>query len=1237
LCFNHGVVDIDVGGSGGLLDSLSYEWTQPLGGASSPLSYSGQYSYQKPVYFWGFPNTNLPFPRGFHLDPATGDMSFRPMKIEQTVMAIKVTEWRRDSTGVMRNIGQIRRDIQIIVMSCPNNNTPVLGGPYYKEVCATQTVNFSIQTNDYDTKDTLLISWNGAIPGAIWGDNNKMVKHPTGTLSWTPGEQHASPIPYVFTVTVKDDACPVNGSSTRAYQILVKPLPKATISVIDSGCGDYYLYAQAVVGLGASFTWVGNFNPGFVYAGPGMHYKFGGPGKYPYTLQVEAQQCQRVYFDTIEVDTFLTLALTEDLDICYGDTADLVAGYFYNTGDVGFTWNTGDTSQTIRYRAHADTTFSVSITDTMGCIASDSVRINMHHLPSVDLGPDRRLCTYSTEVIPVTYSFDESALKTISWYDKSNSLIMSGQTSQITISDSGNWRCVVEDTLGCINEDDIKAVVSPELRAYAAGAVICYGDTAVLTAQTTGSGTSNVAYHWYNKSNNNLVGVTQTVHLMPATTTDYKLLVKETIDGVTCKDSFSLRVRVNPLPEVQWSPIPERCLDGSMLSLNNYISTNPLFSTKTWSSPSDGLISAYPGDKFHPLLGGPGSHKVVVTLENPTTGCISKDSNFVVINPLPNPDAGLDVEICTGDGKYPLTGTPVIPNGDWRSIEGVGVEGTPGSYQFNPTASGVSDGISYHCVYHYTDVKGCENEDTVKITVYETPVVDAGSDRNVCVGSGTVNLGGDPVGGVWSGPGVNATMSTFDPSTAGGVGDYELTYTYKNVICEETDKMTIHVHPLPTITVGTRTGITTFCSNYNLQELVATPEGGSWTGPSGAIQYDKFFDPGIVGGVTTTYDLTYTYADAYGCENSKVLQVTVKPAPSVSIDETATSLCYPEQYTVSATYDANAADGVMWYIDPDSAGGNYVGSVTSTSVGYLPSVSDLNRLYFWLHIQTTHGDNVCAPAYDSIRVNMSAIPSAGFSLDPVEGCNPHTVNFSDTSSISVGHIVGWEWNFGDGNTSTDQHPSHTYLSPGEYSIKLRVRSNADCIDEQTEYAYSRIVPEAGFIPDPELVLLSAPVIKFTNVTQGETPGIKYSWLFAPQMESSTERDPEYKFRDTGTHKVILYAENEFGCKDTAERYVVIMPDVLAYVPSAFSPNGSGPEGNNIFKVQIDGFSEFELKVFSQWGELLYESYDYENHGWDGTYLNSDEQVPMDVYVYVMKVKGLDGIDYKYSGTVTLFR
>ena len=64
---------------------------------------------------------------------------------------------------------------------------------------------------------------------------------------------------------------------------------------------------------------------------------------------------------------------------------------------------------------------------------------------------------------------------------------------------------------------------------------------------------------------------------------------------------------------------------------------------------------------------------------------------------------------------------------------------------------------------------------------------------------------------------------------------------------------------------------------------------------------------------------------------------------------------------------------------------------------------------------------------------------------------------------------------------------------------------------------------------------------------------------------------------------------------------------------------------------------FEIKVFDRWGQLMYESDNLKTHGWAGTYLGSSEMAPMDVYVYTVKVKGLDGIDYKYTGSVTLLR
>ena len=59
----------------------------------------------------------------------------------------------------------------------------------------------------------------------------------------------------------------------------------------------------------------------------------------------------------------------------------------------------------------------------------------------------------------------------------------------------------------------------------------------------------------------------------------------------------------------------------------------------------------------------------------------------------------------------------------------------------------------------------------------------------------------------------------------------------------------------------------------------------------------------------------------------------------------------------------------------------------------------------------------------------------GFNAYPLQGQAPLTVNFQDTT---VGGATGWSWAFGDGGTSTVQNPTHTYSTPGTYSVVLTV-------------------------------------------------------------------------------------------------------------------------------------------------------------------------------------------------------
>jgi len=95
----------------------------------------------------------------------------------------------------------------------------------------------------------------------------------------------------------------------------------------------------------------------------------------------------------------------------------------------------------------------------------------------------------------------------------------------------------------------------------------------------------------------------------------------------------------------------------------------------------------------------------------------------------------------------------------------------------------------------------------------------------------------------------------------------------------------------------------------------------------------------------------------------------------------------------------------------------------------------------------------------SVQVTQEGIvidpPVAAFIATPTSGVVPLTVQFTDQSTNTP---TSWNWDFGDQNTSTEQHPSHAYQNPGTYTVALEV-SNDGGDDTETKVDYITVVPE----------------------------------------------------------------------------------------------------------------------------------------------------------------------------------
>lgn len=98
--------------------------------------------------------------------------------------------------------------------------------------------------------------------------------------------------------------------------------------------------------------------------------------------------------------------------------------------------------------------------------------------------------------------------------------------------------------------------------------------------------------------------------------------------------------------------------------------------------------------------------------------------------------------------------------------------------------------------------------------------------------------------------------------------------------------------------------------------------------------------------------------------------------------------------------------------------------------------------------------------------------------------------------------------------------------------------------------------------------------------------------------------------------------------------VYIGPDIIVFIPDAFSPNGFGPNANNVFIPVASNFKDFSMLIFNRWGEKMYETESIEEP-WDGNY--NGDKADQGVYAYYIEVSSLDGKVYKFEGTFHLIR
>jgi uncharacterized delta-60 repeat protein len=502
------------------------------------------------------------------------------------------------------------------------------------------------------------------------------------------------------------------------------------------------------------------------------------------------------------------------------------------SGADSYTWNNGVVNL-IPFTPLASSSYVVEGTDVNGCINRDTIFVTVNSLPTVDAGPDMTVCENESVTLfgsgADTYVWDDGVIDGLPFTP------FVGFTT---------FRLTGTDLNGCQNTDSVNVTVHA-LPLVEAGAdvTLCENDETTLSASGADS------YVWD-------FGVIDGVSFVP-TISDWYYVVGTDLNG--CQGTDYLFVTINSLPAVVGNATQNVICENTEITL-----TGSGADSYTWNN---GVVNLIP---FTPLASS--SYVVEGTDVN---GCINRDTIFVTVNSLPTVDAGPDMTVCENESV---------------TLFGSGAD----TYVWD---DGVIDGLPFTPFVGFTtfrltgtDLNGCQNTDSVNVTVHALPLVEAGADVTLCENDETTLSASGADSYVWDFGVIDGV--SFVPT----ISDWYYVVGTDLNGCQGTDYLFVTINSLPAV-VGNATQ-NVICENT---EITLTGSGAdSYTWNNGVVNLIPFTPL-----ASSSYVVEGT--DVNGCINRDTIFVTVNSLPTVDAGADV-SICFGDEMTLSGS----GADSYVW-------------------------------------------------------------------------------------------------------------------------------------------------------------------------------------------------------------------------------------------------------------------------------------------------------------------------------------
>jgi PKD repeat protein len=408
------------------------------------------------------------------------------------------------------------------------------------------------------------------------------------------------------------------------------------------------------------------------------------------------------------------------------------------------------------------------------------------------------------------------------------------------------------------------------------------------------------------------------------------------------------------------------------------------------------------------------------------------------------------------------------------------------------------------------------------LTVNSNPVVNFASDTILACGGVTIPIDPDPSGGsgswsqhVWTGD-IGALSNYFVEvpnfrslipgpynlhyrvrDTNGCYGEGDVVVSVDSPDATYTQDLSMMCTPDTVTFTKDMTGITSFTWNFGdgtpVNTVDANPVHIFTNANPTAIEY---------------YNVSLTVVSAAGCTATYAQMTTVYPAIDATFTANTDTICSGSTVIFTALSGAN---NYFWdYGDLASGPGSYVSThlYVNTTTAPITRTVTLTTTSFYGCMDVKTVDIVVMP----VPIPQFIAAPTPQTFDPAG----NVVNFTNQTNPGTWNYF---WRFGDGGTSTQDNPSHTYTNVGTFNVTLIV-DNVNCKDSVTHQVnILPIPPVANFdsIPSGCEPLYISPNNTSLNT---ETPGTTYRWDFG-DGNYSTVKNPTYTYYNPGTYRIEL--------------------------------------------------------------------------------------------------------------------